>query len=293
MKILVFGARGRVGETLCETARAAGHELLTPTHAECDLEYPAAVGDLVLRGGAELVVNCAAISRVEECEHDALRAHLVNAMSPAAMALACRHTGARFIHLSTDYVLDGCRPGLKPADARCRPVNTYGSSKAEAEFQVRESNSEALILRVSWVCGNPNKPSFVENAVAQALRGEKIIAAEDQDSMPTHVRDIVRVILSPQVVGSSGVLQVTSSGEPMSRYDGVRIALERAHAMGALPQLPPVEARKVCNMSRFCAPRPAHTAMNNCGLLALGISMPSARESVCRAVDDYLRYVSA
>ena len=292
MKILVFGAHGRVGEMLCRAARAAGHELITPTHAECDLEYPAAVGELVLRSEAELVVNRAAVSRVEECEDDALRAHLVNAMSPATMALACRHTGARFIHLSTDYVLDGRRPGLKSADARCKPVNTYGFSKMEAELQVREGNAEALILRVSWVCGNPRKPSFVENAVAQAVRGEKLVAAVDQDSMPTHAGDIARAILSPQLEGVSGVLQVTSSGEPMSRYSGTMVALEHARSVGALSQMPVVEPQKICDMGRFRAPRPAHTAMDNCDLLALGIPMPSARESICRAVDDYLSYTA-
>lgn len=291
MKILIFGASGRVGEVLREGALAAGHELSTPSHTECDLEHPVTVGERVLRSKAELVVNCAAISRVDECEDNALRAHIVNAMSPAAMALACRHTGARFIHLSTDYVLDGRRPGLKPVDTRCKPVNFYGMSKAEAEFQVRENNTDALILRVSWVCGNPRKPSFVENALAQALRGEKLFAAADQDSLPTHAQDIARVILSPQLEGVSGVLQVTSCGEPMSRYSGAKMALEHACNVGILPEMPFVEAQRVCNISRFRAPRPAHTAMDNSELLRLGIPMPGARESIYRAVDDYLSFV--
>lgn len=292
MKILIFGASGRVGMALSAAAQANGYELLAPAHAECDLEQPAAVGEYVLRHDtAQLVVNCAAISQVESCQDDPLRAHVVNAMSPAAMALACRHTGARFIHLSTDYVLDGRRPGLKSADARCKPVNIYGMSKAEAESQVSESNAEALILRVSWVCGNPEKPSFVEHMLAQALRGEKLLAAADQDSLPTHAQDIARVILSPRLNGVSGVLQVTSCGEPMSRYSGAKIALEHACAVGALQQMPHVESQLVCTMSRFRAPRPAHTAMDNSTLLALGIPMPSASACVCRAVEDYMRWL--
>ncbi len=292
MKILIFGASGRVGEILSAAARANGHELLTPSHAECDMERPASVGEYVLcHDMVSLVVNCAAISQVESCQENPLRAHVVNAMSPAAMALACRHTGARFIHLSTDYVLDGRRPGLKQTHARCKPVNIYGMSKVEAERQVTENNAEALILRVSWVCGNPHKPSFVEHVLAQALRGEKLFAAADQDSLPTHAQDIARVILSPQLEGVSGVLQVTSCGEPMTRYSGARIALEHACMVGALSQMPHVEPQRVCNMDRFRAPRPAHTAMDNGDLLALGVSMPDARVCIDRAVDDYLRYI--
>ena len=290
MKILVFGARGRVGEVLCTAAKEAGHELLTPTREQCDLTKPEEVSDFVLGSMADLVENSAAISRVEECEEDALRAHMVNAMSPAAMALACRHTGARFIHLSTDYVLDGRKPGIKGVNARCKPVNTYGMSKAEAEIEIGESNAEALILRISWVCGNPAKPSFVEDVLSRALREQKVAAVVDQDSMPTHVRDVARVILSPQLKGVRGVLQVTSGGEPMSRYDCVQVILEHAGALGVLSKKPVVETRRLREVNCFRVPRPAHTAMDNSGVLALGILMPSGRECIRRAVEEYLLY---
>ncbi len=206
MKLLLFGATGRTGQVLREAAEQAGYEVQAPTHAECPLEQAEQVSDLVLVSGAELVVNCAAISGLEACGDDALQAHLVNAVAPAAMALACRHTGARFVHLSTDYVLCGQRAGLKNEAAKCRPINCYGESKREGELQVLEALPTAVVARVSWVCGNPRKPSFVESTVARALAGQPLAAVDDKYSLPTDAADIARAVLALGEGDYSGVV---------------------------------------------------------------------------------------
>ena len=202
----MFGATGRTGQVLREAAEQAGYEVQAPTHAEGPLEKAEMVSDLVLASGAELVVNCAAISGLEACGDDALQAHLVNAVAPAAMALACRHTGARFVHLSTDYVLCGQRAGLKNEAAKCRPINCYGESKREGELQVLEALPTAVVARVSWVCGNPRKPSFVESTVARALAGQPLAAVDDKYSLPTDAADIARAVLALGEGDYSGVV---------------------------------------------------------------------------------------
>ncbi|MFR4416900.1 MAG: sugar nucleotide-binding protein [Akkermansia sp.] len=93
----------------------------------------------------------------------------------------------RFIHLSTDYVLDGRREGLKTEEGKCRPVNVYGESKLEAEFRVREEMPDALVARVSWVFGNPGRPSFLEMVLRRAMKREPLAAVADKWSMPTWV----------------------------------------------------------------------------------------------------------
>ena len=292
MYMVVFGGNGRAGQAMCQAARAAGWEVVCPTHEECDLLQPAAVSDFVLaHADARAVVNCAAISGLETCMDDALGAHLVNAVSPAEMALACRHTGARFVHLSTDYVLEGRRPGKKAENARCKPINTYGESKREGELQMLENNAEALALRVSWLCGNPLRPSFVESSLDRALRGEKLAAIADKFSLPTHVDDIARVVLQlilRDVPG--GIYHVTSCGEPLSWHGCACIALAHAVELGALPTMPLVEAQQLESVSFFRTPRPRHTAMDNAALLALGIPMPTAEETIRRAAAAMLAY---
>ena len=287
MKMLIFGATGRVGQVLSHAAGEAGWELLTPSRGQCNLLHPTEVADYVLNSDAAAVVNCAAMARLEECEDEALNAHLVNAVSPAHMALACRHTGARFIHLSTDYVLEGKRPGLKDETTRCKPVNTYGMSKLEGECEVAETNDEALILRVSWVCGNPQRPGFVESSLQRALDGAPLAAVADQYSLPTHARDIARVILNMTPLNVTGVWHLTSTGEPVSRLRCVQIALEHAVTLGVLRETPPVDAQRLSEVKFFRALRPVHTAMDNRKLQELGVIMPGVEECIRRAVENF------
>lgn len=293
-KVLIFGASGRTGRLVKAAAEAAGHEVLAPTHEACALEQAEAVSDLVLASGAGLVVNCAAISGLEACADDPLQAHLVNAVAPAAMALACRHTGARLVHLSTDYVLDGRRPGLKDESTKCRPINWYGESKREGELQVLEALPGAVVARVSWVCGNPCKPSFIEGMVARALAGQPLAAVADKDSLPTDAADIARVVLALGAVDYSGVVHVCSSGEPLSWWHCAQLALQSAVEQGALPALPAVEQQRLNAVPFFREPRPRHTAMNNARLVQqLGIPMPTAAECIATVVQRYLQATAA
>lgn len=287
--MLLFGGSGRTGQIMQQAAQSQGWEVLAPTHAACDLAKPEQVSDMVLSSGAAAVVNCAAISGLEACMDDPLQAHCVNAMSPAAMALACRHTGARMVHLSTDYVLEGGRPGLKDESTRCKPANTYGESKREGELQVLESLPQALVLRVSWVCGNPAKPAFAEQILAKALNGNPLAAIADKYSLPTDAADIARVVLELLARPVSGILHVCSGGEPLSWHDCAHLVLQAAVEYGALPTLPQVERQLLANATFFRAVRPRHTAMSNAKLLSLGIHMPTAAETMRHVAQRYLQ----
>ena len=288
-RILIFGASGRTGQLVHRAALQAGYEVLAPAHAECPLAEAEQVSSLVLGCGAQLVVNCAAVSGLEACADNPLQAHLVNAVAPAAMALACRHTGARFIHLSTDYVLCGRRAGLKDETARCRPINWYAESKREGELQVLEALPAAVVARVSWVCGNPQKPSFIESSVARALAGQPLAAVADKVSLPTDAADIARVVLALGAGDYAGVVHVCSSGEPLSWWNCALLALQETLRLGALPVLPAMEQQKLDEVPFFREPRPRYTGMSNARLTGqLGIPMPSAAETVARVVQRFL-----
>lgn len=286
--VLVFGGSGRTGQVLCREVLHRGLHLLVPAHAEVDLELPDRVSDYVLQSGAQVVINCAAVSGLEACADDPLRAHLINAAAPAAMALACRHTGARFIHLSTDYVLDGRRAGKKDENAHCRPACWYAESKREGELEVAEASDESIIARVSWVCGNPEKPSFVESTLKKALAGEPLAAVADKFSLPTDAADIARAVLALAATDYRGIIHLTSDGDPLSWHGCALLALQTAVKAGYLPALPTVEEQQLDKVPFFREKRPRHTAMDNARLLSLGIAMPTAAETLERVAQRYL-----
>ncbi len=270
-------------------AQARGHSLLTPAHADCDLLCPQAVADAVLASQASIVINCAAISGLEACAEDALAAHRVNAAAPAAMALACRHSGACFVHLSTDYVLCGRKPGLRDEGAHCRPICLYGESKREGELEVQEANAESLILRVSWLCGNPQKPGFPESMAARALAGQALAAIEDKWSLPTDVQELARAAFELAESGRRGLFHVCSTGEPISWHRCAELAVQALVEAGMLPHAPAIAGQKLAEVPFFREPRPRHTAMCNAKLRACGIRMSCAEDTVRHAVQRWLR----
>lgn len=53
------------------------------------------------------VINCAAYNAVDAAEHDAIEANRVNALGPELLAQQCLLSGARLLHVSSDYVFGG------------------------------------------------------------------------------------------------------------------------------------------------------------------------------------------
>ena len=123
--LLLFGATGQVGLAV-RAALGASWRSVAPPRSEVSLDDPARLATYVRASGADAVVNAAAYTRVDDAEQDVERVHLINAAAPAAMAAGCAVLGARFIHLSTDYVFDGSGSLPYAPDAAPQPLNFDG-----------------------------------------------------------------------------------------------------------------------------------------------------------------------
>lgn len=273
MNITLFGSHGRVGEKVRESLTARGHEVSPVSRCNLDLSSLPAVENYLSsleESPPDALINCAAISGLEACLDDPVTAHCVNAMAPEAMARFSERTAVRFIHLSTDYVLDGRRPGKKDESAKCKPANTYGESKWEAELRIKEAHPLAIIARVSWVYGNARHPSFPDMIAAKALKGEPLAAIHDKWSLPTHIDTITSAMESflhhPQ---TSGIYHVCDSGEPVTWHDYATEILSWLRSK--VPTLPAqtITPQKMGEISFFRDPRPVHTAMDNKKLVTL------------------------
>ncbi len=293
-KLLLIGATGKTGSIIARLAEQAGYQAICPSHQELPLEELEQLSAYIIAQKADLLINCAAISDVEQCGKDPVLAHKLNAMAPASMATACRHTGTRFIHLSTDYVLDGRKAGFKDESSKCGPINLYGASKDEGEAQILDAWEESIICRVSWVCGNPAKLSFIEGNCAKAMAGEKLAAVTDKYSMPTHAEDIARICFAlAQREEARGIVHLCSHGEhPLSWWDCAKMAMEELVKLGVLETMPEIEEQRFKDFSIGRDPRPVHTAMACRRLREWGIATSSARDSIARAVRSYVEYLS-
>lgn len=292
MKFLIFGVTGRVGSVAARRLQERGHDVIGCARQDADLREESIAEKTIEDISPECVLNCAAVSGIETALNDPLTAHQVNAMAPGMMARAAHRLGIRFIHLSTDYVLDGRRNGLKDETAKCRPCCIYGESKYEGELNILREMPEALILRVSWVCGNPVKISFAESAAEKILRGESLVAIADKTSLPTNVEVIVRVIdelASRKEV--KGIYHLCGTGKPMSWHDYASRIAEELFNMGMLDKIPTIQKQKLAAMTAFRDTRPQHTAMDNSALSAcLTRPIPTADAMIATSVNRWVSH---
>ena len=260
LRIVIIGAGGRLGAALMREF-AAETAVIGFNHAQLDLARPEQLQSTIATLPFAALINAAALTNVDYCEDHRVEAMQLNAEAPRLLAEICRAKNARFVHVSTDYVFDGEKRQPYTEDDAADPISVYGESKREGELQVLAANSDALVLRVSWVFG-PDRPSFVDAILKKARAEEQIAAVADKFSTPTYTRDIAamlrQVILSNP--GYRGILHFANRGA-CSWQEYAQWALDCCHEFGI-----PMKARKVAalslgEMKNFVARRPVHTVL--------------------------------
>ncbi|BEV36629.1 dTDP-4-dehydrorhamnose reductase [Synechococcus sp. M16CYN] len=159
MKVLLTGAGGQLGQALIY-AKPEGINLIATMRKELDLSDPEACQDAVYVHQPDWVLNAGAYTAVDQAELEPNLAYAVNAEAPRAFAKALKKQGGRLLQLSTDFVFNGQQSFPYRVDQAVSPLSTYGASKAAGETAVHNvfgNNSQALIIRTSWVVGPVGK----------------------------------------------------------------------------------------------------------------------------------------
>ena len=135
--------------------RARGLEVLALTSARMR-HHRRRRGRNASSQSGDVVVNCAAYTKVDDAETRRGRAHARSTSTGAEnVARACARAGAEFIHVSTDYVFSGSSPtagrGPMRSTTRPGPLSVYGRSKLAGEFAVLAAMPDAHVVRTSWI----------------------------------------------------------------------------------------------------------------------------------------------
>ncbi len=260
-RLVITGAGGLVGRRLAAEARRRGHQVLALTSADCDVTDPTAPERHFAPG--DVVINCAAYTKVDQAEGDEAGARAVNAGGAENVASACARAGTELIHVSTDYVFSGDFGGGQPRpyeiDDDTDPVNVYGRTKLDGEFEVLSAMPNAHIVRTAWIFSGGGHNGAGGDFVATMRRlaaGDGVVdVVADQIGSPTYVGDLVDALL--QVAGGSieeSVLHAANQGET-SRFDQARAVFE---LVGADPE----RVRPVATDHHpRPAPRPPYSAL--------------------------------
>jgi dTDP-4-dehydrorhamnose reductase len=252
-RIVITGAGGLLGRTL--VFAAGGREVLALTSADCDITDPVAVERRV--SADDVVINCAAYTKVDEAERDEARAYAVNATGAENVAQACARVGARLIHVSTDYVFSGRfegEPRPYEIDDETNPLSAYGRTKLAGEAKVLAALPDANVVRTSWIFGG--EADFVAAIGKKAAGADDVDVVADQIGGPTYVGDLAQALLDVASGAiSEPVLHVANAGAA-SRYEQARAVFE---LLGADPErIRPVGTDRHPRP----APRPAYSVLS-------------------------------
>lgn len=262
VRILVTGARGMLGQDLVERLMSS-HDVEATDRHTLDITSPDDVERSVT--GADVIVNCAAWTAVDQAEGDEGGAFRLNATSPQLLASAAARHGARLVHVSTDYVFDGRATRPYSEEAALRPSTAYGRTKAAGEWAVRASGCSHLIVRTAWLYG-AHGPSFPRTMSRLMSERPSVEVVTDQVGQPTWTVDVADVVA--QLIereAPSGTYHATSGGSA-SWFDFARaVATSAGHGEGKV---------RPTDSTAFVRPaaRPAYSVLGHGSLKRVGIS---------------------
>ncbi|MDE0066601.1 MAG: dTDP-4-dehydrorhamnose reductase [Acidimicrobiaceae bacterium] len=261
MRVLVTGAGGQLGKDLVPLLRT--HHAVTPDRSELDVTDRASVLGALKDSRPDIVINCAAMTRVDDCETQVDEAFAVNSLAVGHLAEGCRLIGAHLTTISTDHVFDGAKKGAYIEQDPLSPISVYGRSKAEGE---RQAGSDATIVRTSWLCGEFG--SNMVKTILGLLREEAPLRfVDDQIGHPTFTADLAPVVRELALQRRAGVFHVTNQGA----VTWFEFAREVAAAAGADPlRVSPCATADLRPIRP--APRPANSVLDNAALRQAGFA---------------------
>ena len=107
-KVIVTGCNGQLGRAVNKLyAGDSAYELVNTDVGELDITDVDDVLSFVREIKPYAIINCAAHTAVDACETQGDKAYQINAIGPRNLSIAASETGAKLIHISTDYVFDG------------------------------------------------------------------------------------------------------------------------------------------------------------------------------------------
>ncbi len=281
MNILVTGANGQLGNEIRRRSVGSSHHFTFTDVAELDITDAAALLEMASNTKAEFIINCAAYTNVDKAEDDEQTAHLINCTATANLAAAAKQVGATLIHVSTDYVFDGCGCTPYTEEAAVAPTGAYGRTKLAGEQAVAESGCKHIIIRTAWLY-SPFGRNFVKTMRTLTAERELLQVVFDQVGSPTYAGDLADAILQIVEGGTHeayGTYHYSNEGV-CSWYD---FAKEICEMSGNVCDIRP------CHSDEFPSKvaRPHYSVLDKTKIkTTFGISIPHWKESLAACIKE-------
>jgi dTDP-4-dehydrorhamnose reductase len=256
MRTLVLGGTGMLGRAVVAEARSRSLPVLGLSHEQADIRDRERLLYWVDAFRPELIVNCAAYTKVDACEGEGrVDAFEINAEALDSVTAAAREINAWLVHVSTDYVFDGKGTEPYPEDEPVGPLSVYGQTKLDGERRVL-AYDRSTVVRTSWLFG-PGGPNFVATIVRLIEEGKHLRVVRDQEGAPTYTLFLAKAIHDLAQLQAKGVVHYRNR-EPVSWY---AFASEIAGLWSGTHRVPEVVPIMTTEFPRP-APRPAYSVLD-------------------------------
>ena len=272
-KIWITGAEGHIGTALLDLLEGVEYQLLPTDIEEVDITKIDEVTQFVHVNRPDVVINCAGLTDVQECENNVDEAYRVNAIGVRNVALAANEVNAKVIQISTDDVFDKeSRIPYNEFD-NVHPRTIYGKSKEAGEKILTQLLNRFVIIRSSWIYGIGG--DFVDEVLRNVGQGKTMEVPNNQYAAPTSAKELAKVIRYFIDNEEYGLYHVVCPGS-CSRYEFARTILEYSGKAGELDLYPVVIEDSA---------RPTYSVLDNMMLRLTGIEEPKEWKT---ALKEYL-----
>ena len=284
MKILVTGANGMLAKEVKEKFEKE-NEIIATDVAELDITNEEAVSNFINATKPDYIINCAAYTAVDKAEENYELAEKINGDGPRNLAKAAKESGAKLVHISTDYVFGGdldVSKDYKEDDTKA-PVTVYGKTKLHGEEGIIANMDEYYIFRTAWLYGVGGN-NFVKTMTKLGSTRDEINVVSDQHGSPTYAKDLTEIIY--QAIEKKipyGIYNATNEGYT-TWYEFTKEILAE---QGIECKINPVTTDEYIEMMKITqAKRPFNSQMSKAKLESCGIKVPEWKDGLKRYLEE-------
>lgn len=265
MKILIAGSGGQLGTEFVKilkpgkTDAVFGKVLLFPfNRLQLDITHSEKVLKTVREIKPDIIINCAAFTDVNGCESDSEKAFNVNAKAVKNLAISAQEVGAKFVHISTDYVFSSKSDKPFCETDKVNPVNVYGKSKVLGEEYALKYCEKSFVVRTAWLYGGDGK-NFVKTVMNILKEKGEITVINDKFGNPTNVNDLAKHILKIVLTDNFGIYHCVGKGM-CSRFE---FAQKIAELSGIKADIKPISSKQYNSEHGVKTKRPKYSLLEN------------------------------
>ena len=260
-RVIVTGCNGQLGRAVNRVFASDDRYEFINTDITADIKLDITDVDQVMSfvkdNAPYAVFNCAAYTAVDRQEQDKDLAMKINAVGPRNLAIAASETGAKLIHISTDYVFPGVSDHPLTEFDPVGPVSVYGKTKLAGEEFVRQFADRFYIIRTAWLYGDGH--NFAKTMLKLSETHDELTVVSDQLGTPTSALELARCMHQLIDTDNYGLFHGTCEGDT----NWAAFAEEVLRLGGRDTRVRHVTTEEYTRMNPQSAKRPAYSILDN------------------------------